>query len=66
MAEGRKKTGYDDESATIKRMDGFALEQGYAIDISEKRKHHEIYLSDPRRIAPEKLKTAIRHPIRPL
>lgn len=57
---------YDDEPATVKRMDDFALGQGYTLDISEKRKHHEIYLSDPRRTVPEKLKTVIRYPIRPL
>ena len=39
-------------------------EQGYETDISGKRLHHEIYLSDPGRTAPEKLKTVIRHPIR--
>ena len=39
-------------------------EEGYALDISEERLHHEIYLSDARRVAPEKLKTVIRHPIR--
>jgi hypothetical protein len=37
---------------------------GYVLDISDKRLHHEIYLSDARKVAPEKLKTVIRHPIR--
>ena len=39
-------------------------EQCYALDITEQRMHHEIYLSDARKVAPEKLKTVIRHPIR--
>jgi hypothetical protein len=55
---------YDDEPATIVALDNFAIENGYRIDINETRRHHEIYLSDPRRVAPEKLKTVIRHPIR--
>lgn len=55
---------YDDEPATVARMEAFAKEQGYAVDISETRYHHEIYLSDARRCAPEKLRTVIRYPIR--
>ena len=55
---------YDDEPATIVAMEQYAVDNGYAIDISETRRHHEIYLSDPRKVAPEKLKTVIRHPIR--
>lgn len=55
---------YDDEPATISAMRAFAAEQGYAPDFSESRLHHEIYLSDPRKCAPEKLKTVIRHPIK--
>lgn len=55
---------YDDEPATVAAMDAFAAENGYAIDISDTgRRHHEIYLSDPRRTAPEKLKTVLRHPV---
>ena len=54
---------YDAEPETVRRMDQYALEQGYKIDMSEGRRHHEIYLSDPRKTAPEKLKTVIRHPI---
>jgi len=54
---------YDDEPATIAAMDKFATDNGYAIDINEIRRHHEIYLSDPRKTAPEKLKTVIWHPI---
>ena len=55
---------YDDEPATISAMRSFVVEQGYAPDFSESRLHHEIYLSDPRKCAPEKLKTVIRHPIK--
>ena len=55
---------YDDEPATIDAMRAFAAERGYAPDFSEARLHHEIYLSDPRKCAPEKLKTVIRHPIK--
>ncbi|MDR0811827.1 MAG: GyrI-like domain-containing protein [Paludibacter sp.] len=55
---------YDNEPATIATMEKYAIESGYAIDISEARRHHEIYLSDPRKVEPEKLKTIIRHPIR--
>lgn len=56
---------YDSEPKTIAEMHDFAKSQGYAPDFSGKRLHHEIYLSDPRRCAPEKLKTVIRHPVRP-
>lgn len=55
---------YDDEPATIETMDRFMKEQGYVLDITDQRFHHEIYLSDARRVAPEKLKTVIRHPIK--
>lgn len=55
---------YDDEPATIQKMKAFFEEQGYAEDLSEKRLHHEIYLSDPRRTAKERLRTVIRQPIR--
>ena len=55
---------YDGEPATIDAMRTFAAERGYAPDFSEARLHHEIYLSDPRKCAPEKLKTVIRHPIK--
>ena len=56
---------YDDEPATVKSMHSLMEEQGYILDISEKRLHHEIYLSDARRTAPEKLRTVIRHPVKP-
>ncbi|MBQ2995041.1 MAG: GyrI-like domain-containing protein [Peptococcaceae bacterium] len=55
---------YDNEPETVALMDAFLEETGYVNDFSETRFHHEIYLSDPRRTAPEKLKTVIRHPIR--
>jgi hypothetical protein len=55
---------YDDEPATIAALDRFISEEGYINDFSDIRRHHEIYLGDPRKTAPEKLKTVIRHPIR--
>ena len=55
---------YDNEPETIKLMDEFVEENGYVIDINDKRLHHEIYLSDPRKCDVSKLKTVIRHPIK--
>lgn len=55
---------YDDEPATVARMEDYIREQGYETDLSNTRFHHEIYLSDARKVAPEKRKTVIRHPIR--
>lgn len=55
---------YNDEPETLRQMDEFAVAQGYAVDFSDQRRHHEIYLSDPRKTAPEKYKTVLRHPIR--
>jgi len=55
---------YDDEPASVKLMDDYLNENGYANDINQSRLHHEIYLSDPRKIEPEKWKTVIRHPIK--
>lgn len=55
---------FDDEPATIALMDAYLEENGYVNDLSDKRLHHEIYLSDARKVAPEKWKTVIRHPIR--
>jgi len=57
---------YDDEPATVHMMEQYAKENGYAIDINDKRHHHEIYLSDPRKTDASKLKTIIRHPVRKL
>ena len=55
---------YDDEPATVTMMHEFMEQQGYELDITDKRLHHEIYLSDARKVDPEKLKTVIRHPIK--
>lgn len=55
---------YDTEPATVEKMHAFAAEQGFELDFSDVRRHHEIYLVDPRKTAPEKLKTVIRHPVR--
>ena len=57
---------YDDEPATVAIMDRFLQENSYANDLNDKRLHHEIYLSDARKVPPEKWKTVIRHPIRKL
>lgn len=55
---------FDDEPATVALMDDYLQENGYENDFSDVRMHHEIYLSDARRVAPEKWKTVIRHPIK--
>ena len=55
---------YDDEPATVARMHEYMETQGYVLDITSQRMHHEIYLSDARKVSPEKRKTVIRHPIR--
>lgn len=55
---------YDDEPATVAAMHEFAASQGYEPDFSDVRRHHEIYLSDPRKAKPDKMKTVVRHPIR--
>ena len=55
---------FDDEPATVEIMDTYLKQNGYENDLNYKRLHHEIYLSDPRKVAPEKRKTVIRHPIR--
>lgn len=55
---------FDDEPATVKLMDDYLNENGYVNDFSESRLHHEIYLSDARKVAPDKMKTVIRHPIK--
>ena len=54
---------YDDEPATVARMDEFLVNTGYRNDMGEVRKHHEIYLGDPRKSAPEKHRTILRHPV---
>ena len=55
---------YDSEPATVELMDRFLEQNGYINDFSAERMHHEIYISDPRKTPPEKMKTVIRHPIR--
>lgn len=55
---------YDNEPETVELMHELLEKEGYELDISDKRFHHEIYTSDVRKTAPEKLKTVIRHPIR--
>lgn len=55
---------YDDEPATVEAMHAHMEAQGYALDITDERHHHEIYLGDARKVAPEKLRTVVRHPIK--
>ena len=55
---------YDNEPETVALMYRYMHEQGYELDITDTRRHHEIYLSDARKTAPDKLKTVIRHPIK--
>ena len=55
---------FDDEPDTVAIMDAYLEEQGYINDFSDKRLHHEIYLSDARKVAPERWRTVIRHPIK--
>lgn len=55
---------FDDEPKTVAIMDAYLEENGYVTDISSDRLHHEIYMSDARKVSPEKWKTVIRHPIK--
>ncbi len=55
---------YDNEPATLEKMGAFVQGQGYALDQGGGRYHHEIYLSDPRKCRPERLRTVIRQPVR--
>ena len=55
---------YDNEPSTVNLMHQYMKENGYELDITSTRLHHEIYLSDPRRCNVDKLKTVIRHPIK--
>ena len=55
---------FDDEPATVALMDSYLEQNGYLNDMNKNRLHHEIYLSDARKTAPEKWKTVIRHPIK--
>ena len=55
---------YDSEPETVRLMDDYLEAEGFKKDINDVRRHHEIYLSDPRKAEPSKMKTVIRHPIR--
>ena len=55
---------FDDEPASLEKMDKYLEENGYDKDFSDTRLHHEIYLSDPRKSTPDKQKTVIRHPVK--
>lgn len=55
---------FDDEPASVRRMDAYIEEMGYQNDFSDQRLHHEIYLSDARRVEPARWKTVIRHPVK--
>ena len=55
---------FDDEPASLEKMDKYLEENGYEKDFSDTRLHHEIYLSDPRKSTPDKQKTVIRQPIK--
>lgn len=55
---------FDDEPVTVAIMDEFIKINGYENDFSNTRRHHEVYLSDARKVAPENWKTVIRHPIK--
>ena len=57
---------FDNEPETVAIMDKYLRENGYVNDFTDERHHLEIYLSDPRKAAPEKCKTVVRHPIRKL
>ena len=52
---------YDDETETVEKKHDYAAQNGYVLDINDKRLHHEIYLSDPRRCDVNRLKTVVRH-----
>lgn len=54
---------FDEEEATVEIMNQYLQEKGYRNDFNKSRLHHEIYLSDARKVAPEKWRTVIRHPI---
>ena len=54
---------YDNDVQSMSKMHDYIYQEGYQLDISDIRHHHEIYLSDPRKTDPDKLKTILRHPI---
>ena len=55
---------YNDEPITVERMHAYMENEGYQLDITDERMHHEIYISDFRKTEPAKLKTILRHPIK--
>ena len=55
---------FDDEPESVAKMDAYLVEKGYENDLNDTRLHHEIYMSDARKVAPEKWKTVIRYPIK--
>lgn len=55
---------FDNEPATVAVMDEYLKQHEYVNDLNADRLHHEIYLSDARKVAPEKWKTVIRHPVK--
>lgn len=55
---------YNDEPITVEAMHEYMIEQGYELDITDERFHHEVYISDVRKTSPEKLKAVLRHPIK--
>lgn len=55
---------FDDEPESVAKMDAYLVEKGCENDLNDTRLHHEIYMSDARKVAPEKWKTVIRHPIK--
>ena len=55
---------FDDEPKTVALMNEYIEQSGYVNDLNKRRLHHEIYMSDARKVAPEKWKTVIRHPIK--
>ena len=55
---------FDDEPESVAKMEAFLADNGYENDLTDTRLHHEIYMSDARKVAPEKWKTVIRHPIK--
>ncbi len=56
---------FDSEPESVAKMDAYLSERGFENDFASGRQHHEIYLSDVRKAAPEKWRTVVRHPIRP-
>ena len=64
MCSNYARWSFNDEPVTVALMDTYLEQNGYANDFSESRLHHEIYLSDARKVVPNKWRTVIRHPIK--